>query len=284
MRAEQFIVFFIHDEFYPARVISKPQRLAVCLKGEFGNFHVIAAFARLRLGQPERGNLRLAIGRAGHHLVIEREGGRACDVFRADNPLRRADVREHQLSRHVANRPNAGDVGRHSVVDFDEAARIEADSQRFQPETGGVGTESNRDERLFRFENRLLPFGGNGDADALRDGGYRFDFMSGQDADSALDEGFAQFLAHFFIFQRDEARQHLHDSDFDSIRMPNGGKLHADGAGADNHYRFGEGFLQNRLPIGKDFFAVYLPAAGDEGMRAGGEDEILRLERFRAAF
>ena len=77
-------------------------------------------------------------------------------MFGADNAHRRADVRQHQLAGHIADRPNARDVGLHLLVDLHEAALTDLDADLFESEAFGIGTESDRHQSLIRFEGRFL--------------------------------------------------------------------------------------------------------------------------------
>jgi len=48
MRAEYFIMFFIHHKFDPAGLIAQLKRLAIGLEGESPDFDGVTTFFRLR--------------------------------------------------------------------------------------------------------------------------------------------------------------------------------------------------------------------------------------------
>ena len=107
--------------------------------------------------------------------------------------------------------------------------------------------------------------------------------VPGQHIDAALLEGLRQLGADFLILQRHEARQHLDDGHLHAVGTPDGGELHADGARADDHRRLGQLFLQDGFQVGDHLLAVHLPRRGREGAGAGGDDDVLGLQRFGRA-
>ena len=69
-------------------------------------------------------------------------------------------------------------------------------------------------------------------------------------------ESLCQFAAYLFILARQQARQFLHHSYVGAVRVPNGCKLHADGAAANDHYAFRTRLLQNGLQISEYPLAI----------------------------
>jgi len=64
------------------------------------------------------------------------------------------DVGELQLAGHIADRPNAGDVGLHFFIDFDETAALaDFDSCRLETQPFAVRREGSCDQHLVHFES-----------------------------------------------------------------------------------------------------------------------------------
>ena len=79
------------------------------------------------------------------------------NMFGADNAHRRADMRQHEFAGHIANGPNARDIGLHLFIDLDKAALTDLDADFFEAKSFGIGTEADRDQSLIRFEVVSFP-------------------------------------------------------------------------------------------------------------------------------
>ena len=75
-------------------------------------------------------------------------------------------------------------------------------------------------------------------------------------------KAFSSSALTLLILQRHDARQHLDDGHIHAVGIPDGGKLHADGARADDDHGFGQLLLQDGFQVGDDLLAVHLPGAG----------------------
>ena len=124
----------------------------------------------------------------------------------------------------------------HLFVDLDKSALADFDADFFQPQPFGIGTEADRHQRLFRFEHFGLAVSGYRDFDTRLRRFDRLDLVPGQSLDAALLEGLFQFGADLLILQRHDARQHLDDGHIHAVGIPDGGKLHADRARADDDH------------------------------------------------
>lgn len=60
--AEDLIVLFVGDNLDEPLPLPKDGRLAVAGEREFANLHVVPLLTRLRFGQPDAGDLRVAVG------------------------------------------------------------------------------------------------------------------------------------------------------------------------------------------------------------------------------
>ncbi len=273
--AEQLAALRIAEQLDESGGFIQPQGFAVGPEGELARLDLVAAFLGLRFGKAEGGHLRMAIGRSRHHLIVQGDRLDPGDVLRADDPLGGGDMSEHQLGGHVADRPDALDVRSHALVDLDRAAVVQCDADIFQAESLAVGFEADRQQGLIRLEGLLAAFAADLDFDAIVRGLDRFHPGVGHHLDSFALEGGEQLFAHFFVFEGDDVRQHLDDGDIDAVGVPDGGKLDADGAGADDDDGVGQVFLQDRLGVGDHLLAVDFHAGNHDRVRAGGHNDVV---------
>jgi len=66
-------------------------------------------------------------------------------------------------------------------------------------------------------------------------------------------------MAHFFIFEQSNLRQHFNDGHFTAVRSSDGGKFKTGGTGSDDHHRFGKFLLSNGFAV-PDHFSAFLDA------------------------
>ena len=66
-------------------------------------------------------------------------------------------MRQHQFAGHIADGPDARNVGLHLFIDLDKAAFADLDADFFQSKSFGIGTEADRDQGLVRFEGFVSP-------------------------------------------------------------------------------------------------------------------------------
>ncbi len=187
-------------------------------------------------------------------------------------------MRQHQLGGHIADRPDARDIGSHALINLDGATLIDLDAELFQPQTAPVGAEADCYQRLIGFDGLLSAFAANNYLDAGLGGLYRQDFMPGQHIDFALFKLFCQQIAHFSIFQRSDARQHFDKGNFGAVGVPNGREFKADRPGADDHHRFWLFFLHDGFKVGDDFLAVDLPCSRGCNAGSGGDDNVFGFQ------
>ena len=132
------------------------------------------------------------------------------------------------------------------------------------------------DQNFLRFDLLLLAVDGNRDGDA----GLRFldlvDFRAGVEVDAALAIDARQFLRDFFIFHRNQARQHFDDRDFAIERTIDRSELHAHRARSDDHQRLRNFFQAEDFDVGQNA-VVGFKAGQHAGFGTGGENDVLRL-------
>ncbi len=145
---------------------------------------------------------------------------------------------------------------------------------RSRPMFCGARLAADGDQDFFGFDFLLLAFGGDGDGDSCL-GLFDFvDFRAGVEVDAALAIDAREFLRDFFIFNRDEPRQHFDDRHFGVERAVDRSELDANGACADDHDRLGELFQTQNFDVGQDAIAGF-ETGEHTGFRTGGEDDVL---------
>ena len=97
------------------------------------------------------------------------------------------------------------------------------------------------------------------------------------EVDAALAVDPRQFLGDFFVFDRDQARQHFDEGDFRAEGTEDGSEFDAHRAGADNHQGLGNLLERENLDIGQDLVAG-LEAGKHAGFRAGAEDYVFGFD------
>ena len=100
-------------------------------------------------------------------------------------------------------------------------------------------------------------------------------------ADAGLFEDALEFLRDFFIFNGDEARQHLEDGDFGSEAVEYRCELDSHRARSDDEHGFRDGGEVENFDVGEDRFRVGLEAGEHAGFRAGRDDDVLGFEGLR---
>jgi hypothetical protein len=82
----------------------------------------------LCLGEAHGDDLRPAVRGAWHAVVVERHPRASRDDLGARDSLCGRDVGQEQFAGHVADGPNTGNVRSQMIVDLDESAGIDLDS------------------------------------------------------------------------------------------------------------------------------------------------------------
>lgn len=281
---EQFAVFGVGDDFDEPGVISEAEGLAVGLEGEAPDLDGVTLFLGLGFGDAKRGHLGMAVDGAGHHAVIEFDGFDPGDGFGADDALGGGDMGQKKLAGDVANGPDAGDVGGHTLVDLNETALGELDTGGFEADVGGVGFETDGDEGLVGFEDLFGVGGADFDLDAFIGTFNGEDFVASENLHAAFGVDFSQFIGHFFIFGGKNMREHFNNGHLAAVAVPDGGEFDANGAAADDDNIFRAGGLQDGFSVSEDAFAVDDDARDGHGIGPGGDDDIFGSQFLDLAF
>ena len=106
---------------------------------EDSNADVVALFTGLRFGQAEAGNLRVAVGSAGHIHVVHRLGFHAHDVLHGGDCLGRGYMGQRHLAGDVADGVDARRaIGSQELVNGDACA-VNGNARGIQPQLLHVG-------------------------------------------------------------------------------------------------------------------------------------------------
>ena len=108
------------------------------------------------------------------------------------------------------------------------------------------------DQHLLGFDLLLLAVDGDRDRDAGLGLLDLVDLGAGMEVDAALAIDARQLLGDFFVFDRDEPRQHFDDRHLAVKRTVDRGELHAHRAGADDHQRLRNLFQAQDFDVGQD--------------------------------
>ena len=132
----------ISSYFRSATILTNPSiSLAILARAQHAELegpdaHVVAALAGLSFGQADAPDLRIAIGAAGHLVVVDEAGIVSRDPFSERDTLGRRQVRELRMARlverdDVAYRGDARHAGLESLVHVHVAA--------LEPQAGLLG-------------------------------------------------------------------------------------------------------------------------------------------------
>src|SRR6185436_3358610 len=157
------------------------------------------------------GNLRCGIDHPRHRLQIHMSG-LARDHLGYRHPLFRGLVREHRTAHYVADRVDVGQIGAAVIIDFDEAAAIQLETDAFGAEVRRHGRTPHRDDQHIEFGFLLADRIGILDGHAvfrLLDRAY---FHPEPDIQSDhLGEYPQRFLGDLLVCRLQEIRQRLED-------------------------------------------------------------------------
>ncbi len=277
VRAEKLAGLLVEDHLHQALILAERDRLAVADERKTPDADVEFLLLRRLLGQPDRGDLRRAIGAAGNKPLVHRMRMQALDGFDANDAFMLGLVREERRAGDVADGVNPRHVGFARAVG-DDGAALDLHAEFFQAEILGIADDADRRDDAIdgeRLRAALAVVDGRGDAVGLlvelRHLG------AGQDLDALPLEALAREGGDLGVLSRQDLRQHLDHGHFGAERTIERGELDADGAGADDQQRFWNAVRHHGFEIRPDQLLVRLEAGQHARPRAGGEDDVLGL-------
>ena len=290
MRAEQFARLGVEHGFHEPLGLTERDRLAVADEREFADPNLVPGFPGARFGQPDRRDLRMAIGTARNVGRVERMGMKIGlaqfdrDHFGGGHPLVARLVRKPWRSRHVADRPQARDVGSAIRVDGDAPA-FGRDAERLEPDILDIVNDPDRHDHMA--EPMLAAFAVTG-LDRRRHarciGRKRLDPGPGQDRHPLLLEALAKRRRDFLVFARHDPVEHLNDGHLCTQVIIEAGKLDPDRPRSD-HQQFARHRVgHHRMAIGPHALAIRLGKWKIASPRPGGDDDVLCGQYGRRLF
>ena len=124
---------------------SSPCAIALPLptNGKPPDANFASCFPCLRFRQPDRGDLRMAIGAAGNQVLVHRMRMHALDRFNAVHALMFILVRQHRRPGDVTDGIDARHIGLPVAVDHDVAA-VGLHTELFQPKVLDIADHAHR--------------------------------------------------------------------------------------------------------------------------------------------
>ena len=106
----------------------------------------------------------------------------------------------------------------------------------------------------------------------------RFQSCPRMAVDSLTRENAAKFFGNFLVFQRNELRQGLQQRDLCAKVVVDRGKLHADGARANNDQRLRNSSHVERADVGDDLLFIHRVARQRFRFRTGRDNDVPRFD------
>ena len=226
--------------FLSPMILMMPRAVAVDGAGadravlDLADHDVDALLARLLLREAERADGRGAERRPRDVDVLDRVGLEAGGVLDGDDALVGGLVGERRAAHEVADRVDALGGGAQRAVDVDQAAVVELDARRLEPEALDVGAAAGGDDevvglaRLVAVGERDLVVAATGRSrSASRCGSSMFCLASARPAD----------LGDVGVLGRQHAVERLEEQHLGAEPPVGGGDLRARRAGADDGER-----------------------------------------------
>jgi hypothetical protein len=198
--------------------------------------------------------------------------------------LVRSDVRQLQAADDVADRVQVRLGGAHPAVDLDEAA-LDLGPGRLDPDAVRVRRAARGDDHLLGAQLLgLLALATDHHAHAAVVDADRGRVEAGirDDLDAAAGERALELLAHVGVLERRDRRRVFEHGDVDPGIAEERGELDADGAGADDDDAARQRVAGGYLVAGHDALAVRLEPGQRLDARAGGNNDVGRVERALA--
>ena len=123
------------------------------LLASIGNLPTLISPLLLRrfLGQADAGDLGHGVDHARDDIVVH-DAGQAGDILGDRDALVLGLVREHRAGDDVADRPDAGDLGREVVIGLDLAALVGREADLVEAEAVGVRPAADRHQHAIGLD------------------------------------------------------------------------------------------------------------------------------------
>src|ERR1700704_1110816 len=156
VRTEQLAGLLVEDHLDQSLVFAERDRLAIADKRETPDADLTPALFGPRFREPDRGNLRIAIGAARNEILVGGMRMQALDGLDANHAFMLGLVRQHRWPRDVADGVDAGYIGLAVTIDHDAAA-VGLGAEFFKPEIFDVADHADGGNHPLEFDRlRLL--------------------------------------------------------------------------------------------------------------------------------
>src|SRR5215216_3195083 len=239
---------------------------------------------QLFLGLADRRHFRRGIHDAWNNIVVH-VAGLARNDLGAGDALVLGLVRENRPRHHVTDRVDALHAGREMRVDLHAAAIVERDAGFIEAEPFSVGHAADANQHDIGFERFCRSAGCRFDMGLQRlarriDAG---DLGTELESKALLFEHALELLCDLAIHARQDAIEEFDDHDLSAEPFPDRAKLKPDHARADDQKLLRHFFQRQRAGRRHDALLVDLDAFQPRDIGAGGNDDVLGLERLRLA-
>ena len=143
--AEDFIGLRVGDDFDVAFGGVVGEGAAVGGEVKFADVDREAGGFRGVFAEADRGDFGIGVNDGGNQVPVHVTGF-ACDPFGDGDAVFFGFVREHRARDHIAERPDAGDIGLEVRVDFDAFFLVELHAGEFEAEAVGERPTTDGDE------------------------------------------------------------------------------------------------------------------------------------------
>ena len=228
---------------------------------------------------PTRGDFGTGVDDAGNDVVVH-----VAVLARQDFGDRDAFVLglvgEHRPGDDVADGVDARHVGGEMVVDDDTAA-LSRDAGLFEPEPVRIGLAADGDEHDVGLESLRLAAGGRFDRDLAPVRGLHLgDLVREAEFDSLFLEHALELPGDLAVHAGQDAVEEFDHRDLRAEPPPDRAELETDHAGADDEQPLRHRGKRQRTGRGDHDFSSIVDARQRRDVGAGGDDDVLGLERL----
>ena len=235
------------------------------MKGKRPILSSIPLLLGFRFRQPDRGDLRLAIGAAGDHQLVHCVRVQALDRLDADRcPRARPCARASAARRRRRSHRCPAHWCAQSIDD--DHAPIGFHAKLFEAEIFDIADDADGGDHAVGFQCRgLAPCHLDGRGDVVRALVELRDLGIGVDFDPCFSKRLRASAGDLRVFDRQDLRQELDHGHLGAQRAIERGELDADRAGADDEQRLRHLVRHHRLKVGPDQLAVGLEPGSTRG-------------------
>src|SRR5215211_8885108 len=240
---------------------------------------LLAGLLRGILGEPDARDLRVAEGRAGDEVRLDRVRGGAGDRLGGDDTLLLRLVRERGPADEIADRVDLRVRGPLVLVDLDAAVVAVLHSGGVEPQRLGVGGTPARDAQVVDLDRVRADLRLHGLSASLDVG----DWVPREHGHALLLERALDDSDHVFVLGWEDLGEHLDQGHGGAVPDVARRDLGARRSGPDHRNRLRQLGQRPGAP-GVDDAVSELDARDRQGDRAGREDHRARLVRVRADY